>query len=63
MKEKQVVDTDNLKPDPVNSDNKTEIKEKTEQNKGADNQFFGAWYTFKTTHSIIINGTPKDSIP
>lgn len=63
MKEKQVVDTDNLKPDPVNSENKSEIKEKTEPNKGADNQFFGAWYTFKTTHSIMINDTPKSSVP
>ena len=37
--------------------------EKTEDNKYADNQFFGPWVSFKTTHSISINGTPKDTVP
>lgn len=63
MKEKQIVNTDALKPDPVDSDKKKEIKAKTEDNKDCDNQFFGPWYTYKTTHTIIINGTDKDSVP
>ena len=42
---------------------KAEIKEKTEDNKYADNQFFGPWVSFKTTHTISINGTTKDSVP
>ena len=64
MVEKQVLDTNNLKPDePVDSNSPKEIKSKTQPNAGGDNQFFGPWYTYKTTHSIIINGTTKDSIP
>lgn len=64
MKEKQVIDTDNLKIDePVDSSKDEEIKPKTEPNKFADNQFFGAWYSYKVTHSIVINGTPKDNVP
>ena len=64
MKEKQVLDTDKLKPDePVDNTSTSEMKEKTEDNKYADNQFFGPWYTFKTTHTIMINGTSKDSVP
>ena len=64
MKEKQYMDTDDLKPDePVDSNNKKPIDPKTEGNQFGDNQFFGPWYTYKTTHTIIINGTPKDSVP
>ena len=63
MKDKEVIDTDDLKPKPVDSENKDEIKPKVEQNKFADNQFFGPWYTYKTTHTISINGTQKDSVP
>ena len=58
------MDTDDLKPDePVDSNNKKPIDPKTEGNQFGDNQFFGPWYTYKTTHTIIINGTPKDSVP
>jgi hypothetical protein len=65
MKEKQVLDTDKLKLSPSDSSNNAgdEMKEKTEDNKYADNQFFGPWVSFKTTHSISINGTPKDTVP
>lgn len=66
MKEKQVLDTDNMKPvEPVDSENLTkEDKPKTEANDFGDNQFFGPWYTYKTTHTIMINGTSKgDSVP
>ena len=64
MVEKQVLDTNNMKPDePVDSNSPKEIKPKTQPNVGGDNQFFGPWYTYKTTHSIIINGTTKDSVP
>ena len=63
MKDKQILDTDNMKVDPVDSENKSEIKEKTVPNKFSDNQFFGPWYSCKVTHTIIINGTSKDSVP
>ena len=65
MKEKQVLDTDQIKKidEPVDSEAKKEIKEKTEDNKYGDNQFFGSWVSFKTTHTIMINGTTKDSVP
>ena len=64
MKEKQVLDTDNMKPDePVDSNSKSEIAAKTVANQFGDNQFFGAWISFKTTHTISINGTTKDSSP
>ena len=64
QKDMPVLDTDNMKPDePVDSENKKEQKPKTEENKHSDNQFFGPWYTCKTTHSIVINGTPKESVP
>ena len=64
MQEKKVIDTDKIKEvEPVDSNDKKEIKPKTEDNKFSDNQFFGPWFTFKTTHTIVINGTPKDSVP
>lgn len=64
MKEKQILDTDNLKLDePVDSESKKPIEPKTVANEYTDNQFFGPWISFKTTHTITINGTPKDSIP
>lgn len=63
MKEKQIVDTDNLTQEPIDTESHEEIKEKTVANKATDNQFFGNWYTFKTTHSIIINGSSKDNVP
>lgn len=64
MKDKQVLNTDDLDPDtPVDSNKKTTIKPKTEPNEFADNQFFGPWYSYKTTHIINIAGTTKDSVP
>ena len=63
MKDKDVMDTSDLKADPVDSNNHDEIKPKVEGNKYADNQFFGPWFTYKTTHSIVINGNNKDSVP
>lgn len=65
MKEKQVLDTDKLKLTSSDTTNEVgnKMKEKTEANKYADNQFFGSWVSFKTTHSITINGTTKDSVP
>ena len=64
MKEKDVLNTDDLKPDePVDSNSTKEIEPKTESNEFGDNQFFGPWYTYKTTHTITINGTPKDTVP
>ena len=64
MKEKEAIDTDNMKPDePVKNQDPEEVKPKTEPNKFGDNQFFGPWYTYKTTHTIVINGTPKDNVP
>ena len=65
MKEKQVLDTDKLKLSPGDITNEVgdKMDEKTESNKYADNQFFGNWISYKTTHSIMINGTTKDSVP
>lgn len=64
MKEKEVIDTDDMKPDePVDSNSTKEIDPKTEKNEYGDNQFFGPWYTYKTTHTIMINGTTKDTVP
>ena len=64
MKEKQVIDTDDMKPEePIDPDKHEEIKEKTEANKYGDNQFFGPWYSYKTTHTIIFNGTTKNAVP
>ena len=65
MKEKQVLDTDKLKLSPSDSSNNAgdQMEEKTEDNKYADNQFFGPWQSFKVTHAISINGTTKDSVP
>ena len=65
MKDKQVLDTDNMEPDkPVDSEPGKESEPKTEGNKYGDNQFFGPWITYKTTHAIMINGTSKgDSVP
>lgn len=63
-KDKQVLDTDKLKPDtPIDTTKHKEIKEKTEGNEYADNQFFGPWYSYKTTHTITFNGTTKDCVP
>jgi hypothetical protein len=64
MKEKEVINTDDMKPDePVDSNSTKEIDPKTEKNEYGDNQFFGPWYTYKTTHTIMINGTTKDTVP
>lgn len=65
MKEKQVLDTDNLKLSPSDTGNNVgdEMKAKTEDNRYGDNQFFGGWISYKTTHTIMINGTTKDSVP
>lgn len=64
MKEKQVVDTDNLKIDePVDQQDSSEKEPKTEPNKFSDNQFFGAWYSYRVTHTISIYGTSKDNVP
>lgn len=63
QKEKQIVDTDNMKATPADSNSSQEVKPKTEDNKGTDNQFFGPWYTYKTTHTISINGNPKGFVP
>lgn len=65
MKDKQILNTDDMKPDePVDSNNKKPIEEKTESNPYTDNQFFGPWYTYKTTHCIMINNSPKnDTVP
>ena len=63
MKEKQVLDTDNMTPDN-NSDKGESSKPKTKPNEYGDNQYFGPWITYKTTHAIMINGTTKgDSVP
>ena len=65
MKEKQVLDTDKIGKvdEPVDTNSKKEEEAKTEDNKYADNQFFGGWISYKTTHTIMINGTTKDSVP
>lgn len=65
MKEKQVLNTDQLKLSPSDSTNDagSKMKEKTEPNRYGDNQFFGGWISYKTTHSIMINGTTKDAVP
>lgn len=64
MKEKQIADTDDMKPKtPVDSNDHKEVDEKTEANEYADNQFFGPWYTYKTTHTIMFNGTDKNGSP
>ena len=63
MKEKQVLDTDNMEPGKVDNSPGGKEKPKTVPNKFGDNQFFGPWYTYKTTHSIMIHGTPKESVP
>jgi hypothetical protein len=64
MKEKQVLDTDKLKLEGSESDDPGSASEaRTEGNKYGDNQFFGGWVSFKTTHTISINGTTKDSVP
>ena len=65
MKEKQVLDTDKLKLTPSDTTNEVgnKMKEKTEDNKYGDNQYFGPWTSYKTTHTITINGTTKDAVP
>ena len=65
MKEKQVLDTDKIGKvdEPVDTNSKKEEEAKTEDNKYADNQYFGPWVSFKTTHAISINGTTKDAVP
>ena len=47
----------------IDSNKKKDSDEHTEDNPFTDNQFFGTWYSYKVTHSITINGTPKDSVP
>lgn len=63
MRDKEFLDTDDMKPEPVDSEDKEGIKPKTNKNQYTDNQFFGPWFTYKTTHTIVINGTPKDAVP
>ena len=64
MKEKQVLDTDNMKPDePITGEPGSKQDEKTVSNDFGDNQFFGPWYSYKTTHTIAINNTPKNTVP
>lgn len=64
MKEPEYLNTDEIKK-ILKVDDKQGKKEdpKTEELKYADNQFFGCWYSYKTTHIININGTTKDSVP
>ena len=65
MKEKQILDTDNMKPkEPIDSENKEPEKPATEGNPFTDNQFFGGWITFKTTHTIMIaDSNMPDTVP
>ena len=63
MKEKQVLDTDNMTPNGKSNAGDSN-KPNTVGNEYGDNQFFGPWLTYKTTHAIMINGTTKgDSVP
>ena len=65
MKDKQILDTDRLKPnEPIDSDDKEPEKPATESNPFTDNQFFGGWITFKTTHTIMIaDSNMPDTVP
>ena len=63
MKEHEYLDVENMKPDSIDSNDKSTIKSKTKPNKFGDNQFFGPWFSYKTTHVIIINNTEKESVP
>ena len=63
MKPREYLDTDDMKVEKVDSNDKKEIEPKTDADENTDNQFFGVWYSFKTTHTIMINGTTKDSVP
>jgi hypothetical protein len=63
MTEKQILDTDDLKAKPVDSSKHTEIEDHTTDNPNTDNQFFGPWYSYKTTHTISIAGTKKIDVP
>ena len=64
MKEKQFLDTQNMDPEgQKKEDTREELDAKTKENKFGDNQFFGPWFSYKTTHVIMINGSPKDFVP
>lgn len=64
MQNKKILDTDDLKVDSEKTEPGNESKPKTEDNPFTDNQFFGGWISFKTTHVIMINQSPmKDSVP
>ena len=64
MKEKQVMDTDKVfDEEKVDPDNKREVEPKTEANEYGDNQFFGSWLSYMTTHIINIADSPKGDVP
>jgi hypothetical protein len=64
MKEKQFLDTQNMDPEgQKKEDTREELDAKTKETKYGDNQFFGPWFSYKTTHVIMINGSPKDFVP
>ena len=58
-----MLDTDNMTPNGKSNAGDSS-KPNTVGNEYGDNQFFGPWLTYKTTHAIMINGTTKgDSVP
>jgi hypothetical protein len=63
MKEKQYLDTDNLSLEQQDQDLGEQDEPKTKPNDFSDNQFFGPWFTYTTTHSITISGTMVDGAP
>ena len=63
MKEKQYLDTDNLSLEQQDQDLGEQNEPKTKPNDFSDNQFFGPWFTYTTTHSITISGTMVDGAP
>ena len=63
MVEKQILDTDALKVGNVDSKNGKEDDARAKKNEGADNQFLGGWYSYRTTHSIMISGTTNVEAP
>ena len=63
MKEKQYLDTSNLKLTEDDSEMGDTIEPRTKPNDFSDNQFFGPWFTYMTTHSITISGTVTEGSP
>ena len=64
MSNKEILDTDRLSVDSVDHSPGQSEERKTAENPNTDNQFFGGWISFKTTHVIMINDSPmKDSVP